>query len=44
MLSIAIIKSTAQAVTYFEVDDYYTKSGENPEALGVWHGGGAERL
>jgi conjugative relaxase-like TrwC/TraI family protein len=40
MLSIAKIKSSAQAMTYYEMDDYYT----DPEAQGTWRGNGAEAL
>jgi conjugative relaxase-like TrwC/TraI family protein len=40
MLSIAKIKSSAQAMTYYEMDDYYT----DPEAQGAWRGNGAAAL
>jgi conjugative relaxase-like TrwC/TraI family protein len=44
MLSIALLGSSAQALSYFELDDYYTKGTLNPEAQGVWHGKGAAAL
>ena len=44
MLSMDKIRSPAQAATYFEVDDYYTKGGGNPESRGTWYGRGAAAL
>lgn len=44
MLSLAVIKSSAAAVSYFEKDDYYAQEGGEADAQGQWWGEGAERL
>ena len=52
MLSIAPIKSSGAAVSYYEADDYYAagstdkpeNEGGSPEAQGQWYGAGAESL
>ncbi len=43
MLSISKLKSSAQAVSYYEKDDYYV-GNDGPSGQGEWFGRGAERL
>ncbi len=44
MLSISKVKSSAQAVSYYEKDDYYRGEDGAVSGQGQWFGRGAERL
>lgn len=44
MLSMAVIKSSAAAVSYYEKDDYYREGDGAQDAQGEWQGKGAEKL
>jgi len=40
----AVIASSAVAVSYYEKDDYYAANGDDPDAQGQWFGAAADKL
>lgn len=44
MLSMKVLESSSQAVSYYEKDDYYTKGQEELRAAGEWFGKGLALL
>ena len=44
MLSMKVLESSSQAVSYYEKDDYYTRGQEELRAAGEWFGKGLALL
>jgi conjugative relaxase-like TrwC/TraI family protein len=44
MLSMSMLSSPSQAVSYYEKDDYYAANGGDPDSQGQWFGKTAEDL